>query len=704
MSAIYKRELKSYFNSFIGFLFIGAVLFILGLYFTVYNLFYGYPYISYAVSSAVFLLFISVPILTMRILSEERKQKTDQLILTAPVSVGSIVMGKFLALVTIFAIPVAIISVYPIILSAYGSIPMAEAYVSIGGFFLYGSACIAVGVLISSLTESQVIAAVISFGCLFLCYIMEGICNLISDTGNWLTDLLGCLDMYNRFNAFLTGTLDLGAVMYFVSFTALMLFLTAQSIQKRRYSISVKSFGFGAYNTGMIGLFVILTIVLNLIATEIPSSIKNIDVTTEKIYSLTDISKNFLDELDEEVTIYVLAGETTGDVTLGTTLERFEDASDFVKVEYVDPAVNPRFYMQYTDSAVSSNSLIVVSGKRNKVVDYNNIYATEVDYTTYTTTTTGYDGEGQITSAIAYVTSDSMPKVYMLDGHGELSFSTTFTDAISKENVEFESINLMNYDAIPEDAQCVIINAPSSDLSGDDLKKLTDYMNVGGNIFAVSTWTDSDMPNFNALLAEFDLSVTDGLVIEQDQNYYYQNQAFLLPEIGIDEITTSVYYDYYIFMPYAQGIRVPEEADENISYTALLSTSDSAFARGNVEGVDSYVMTDQDEPGGFAVGVKAKKVIDENNTSTLVLYGSEYMFEDSASQMVSGGNLMLFSGTIGSLTENETSVSVPVKNYEVSNLMITQSSIIIMGMLVTLVIPLGMIVAGFIIWFRRRKR
>ena len=704
MIAVYKRELKSYFQSFIGFLFIAATLCVIGIYFTAYNLFYGYPYMSYAVSSALFLFFISIPILTMRVLSEERKQKTDQLILTAPVSVGSIVVGKFLALLTIFMIPIAIISTYPLILTAFGSVPLTESYISILGFFLYGVTCIAVGIFVSSLTESQVISAVLSFALLFLGYIMDGICSLISSTGNWLTKVLGCLDMYNRFITFLSGTLDLSAVIYFLSFAVLMLFLTVQSIQKRRYSVSVKTLQLGAYNTGLIGIAVVLTVVVNLVAGELPSSIKTVDVTSEKIYSLTDTTKNYLKELDEDVTIYVLAGENTKDSTLSTTLERYDDASEHITVEYVDPAVNPRFYMQYTDSSITTNSMIVVSEKRHKVINYSSVYASEIDYTTYTSTTTGYDGEGQITSAIAYVTSDNMPKVYILEGHGELGLSSSFLSAIDKENMEYESINLMNYDTVPEDAQCLIIHAPTSDLSEDDLNKILTFMENGGNALVVSTWTGQEMPNFEKLLAEYGLGVTDGLIIEQDQNFYYQNQTFLLPDIKYNEMTSGIYNSYYVFVPYAQGIYVPETDDgAEIAYTTLLSTSDSAFARSDLESVTSYEMQEGDEAGPFAIGVRADRTTEEAG-STMVLYTSEYLFEDSASQMVSGANLLLFSGTIGNLTENEISISVPVKSYEVSTLMISQSNIVILALATSIILPLGLLVVGFVIWLRRRKR
>ena len=179
MLAIYKRELKSYFRSFIGFLFIAVTLFFLGLYFSVYNLMNGYPYFAYVVSSVTFLFMLTVPILTMRILAEEKRSKTDQLILTAPVSVGGIVMGKFLALLTIFAIPVAIICFYPLIMAQYGSVPMGEAYLSILAYFLFGMTAIAIGLFLSSVTESQVIAAVLTFLVLFLGYMMDSICSII---------------------------------------------------------------------------------------------------------------------------------------------------------------------------------------------------------------------------------------------------------------------------------------------------------------------------------------------------------------------------------------------------------------------------------------------------------------------------------------------------------------------------------------------
>ena len=180
MYAIYKRELRAYINSFIGLLFMAVSLFFVGIYYTSYQLVNGYPYFSVTIKSVVIIFLISVPVLCMKVFAEERHNKTDQLTLTAPVTVGQIVVGKYLALLTIFGLTTLIICLYPLILSAYGKILIGETFVAIFGYFLYGAAAIAICMLISSLTESQVISAVLGVGVLFIGHIMADLCSIIA--------------------------------------------------------------------------------------------------------------------------------------------------------------------------------------------------------------------------------------------------------------------------------------------------------------------------------------------------------------------------------------------------------------------------------------------------------------------------------------------------------------------------------------------
>lgn len=287
MAAIFKKELRSYLTSMVGYVFIAFILVVVGIYFSVYNLNSGYPEMGMTLSSVTFIFLIVTPILTMRILAEEKRQKTDQMLLTSPVSVSGIVLGKYLSLICIFLIPVALICLYPVILGTLGTINYAVSYTAVLGFFLLGCATLSVGLFVSSLTESQVIAAVISFGLLFLTYIMSGledylptealqtaivyailillaaalIYNLTKSViaavavgaigeivlaavyfaksdllAGSIQKIMGAFEMTTHFENFINGMIDIKGIVYYVSVDIIFIFLTMQSIQKRRWS------------------------------------------------------------------------------------------------------------------------------------------------------------------------------------------------------------------------------------------------------------------------------------------------------------------------------------------------------------------------------------------------------------------------------------------------------------------------------------
>ena len=287
MTSIYKRELKSYLTSMVGYLFIFFILVLTGIYFSAYQLSAAYPKFEYTLSAVTFVFLIGVPILTMRVLAEERKQKTDQLLLTAPVSVGNIVIGKYLALVTVYAIPILVMCTYPLIMSKFGTVAFGSAYTAILGFFLLGCANIAIGVFMSALTESQVIAAVLTFVLLFAFYMMNGISSFFSKTSmstcvtfgllilaaaiilytmiknalisaiaavigevilvviyvvkssvfeGGIQKVLNIFNLSGHFDNFTSNIFDIKGIVYFLSVIAVCLFLTMQSISKRRWN------------------------------------------------------------------------------------------------------------------------------------------------------------------------------------------------------------------------------------------------------------------------------------------------------------------------------------------------------------------------------------------------------------------------------------------------------------------------------------
>lgn len=707
MRAIYKRELKSYFCSFTGWLFVAVNLFVMGLYFVVYNMLMGYPTISYVLQSIVFTFIVTIPILTMRVLSEERKNKTDQLILTAPVSVGRIVLGKYLALVTVLFLPTAFMGILPLFLMQAGEFQMGVSYASLLGFFLYGALALAVGLFLSSLTESVVIAAVLSFGVLFLGYIMPGISNLLTTTGTSgfttaLGRVLACFDMVSRFDTLSSGYFELEAVVYYLTAIGLALFCTAQTIQKRRYRVSGGGIRLGAYSVTGILLVIALTVAVNLGLNYVPEQYSSFDLTENRLFELTQETKDFLSGMSGQVTIYVLAEEGAEDADLAKTLARMADQSAHVTVKHVSPAKNPNFYQKYTDTQPSSNSLIVEGERRSKVVDYGDIYVYEMDYSTYSYQTTGYDGEGQIVSALAYVTTEDMPVLYAVGGHGELELEEKFVNTITKENVACENLMLYSVDEIPEDAQGLILNAPTGDYSKEDAEKVKAYLEKGGNALIVSTLAEGDMTNFNGILDFYGISEVEGTIVEQDRNYYYQNPYYLFPKIESAEVTAPL-ADSLVFAPFSRGLAYEDDLDE-IHYTPLLSTSDSAFSKTEITDGNDYSRGDGDIDGPFVVAVEAEKSTQEGAVSHAFVVGGESMFTGLADDMAPGNNVKLFSSMVSALAEHETSVAVPVKSLSMPNLTFKAQTAYIAAVLCVIVVPLAVLVTGLVIWLRRRRR
>ena len=288
MLAIYKKELRQYFNSMIGFVFLAFFLVIIGIYTWAYNLSSGLGNFVVTLGGISFMYVLLVPILTMRIVAEENRQKTDQLLYTAPVSLTKIIVGKYFAVLTLFSCAFIPICIYPLIIHMYGTdVRLAPAYSSIIGFYLLGAATIAIGLFISSLTESQVIASVVSFITLLLTFLLSNITGMlpteaisqcvmiavlwlviclvfyhmmnnvtvlvmmavIGEAAIWiiyavksslyeslLTNILNTLALSTRFDDFSLGILNYDAIVYYVSIAFLFVFLTIQMIKKKRFN------------------------------------------------------------------------------------------------------------------------------------------------------------------------------------------------------------------------------------------------------------------------------------------------------------------------------------------------------------------------------------------------------------------------------------------------------------------------------------
>lgn len=450
-----------------------------------------------------------------------------------------------------------------------------------------------------------------------------------------------------------------------------------------------------------------MTVVVNLFVAELPATWTSIDVTSTKLYSVTEDTKTYLKGLDKDVTIYVLVSDSGKDNTLDETLQRYEALSDHVTVTYINPAVNPSFAAQYTDSSITSNSMIVVCGDRSRVVDYSDVYTYSYDYSSYTRSVDGYDAEGQLTSAIQYVTMDAseLPVIYAVSGHGETELSGKFTDAVSKANITLSDLTLLKEDAVPSDAAALIINGPTSDFSKDDAEKVINYINGGGKVLITCNYQYQGLTNFESILSAYGMSEESGIVMENDKSYYYSNAPFyLLPTVNSSSYTDSV-SGSYIFAPYSEGISYGENTDD-VTYTSLLETTDDAVSKTDAANAQTSAYEEGDIQGPFSVAVAMEKTIGEDTTAKVVVVGSVQMFTDSADEVVSGNNSSMFTDIISQLVDNSelaTSV-IAAKEYTLSAVTVDAAAAITYGLLFMIALPVVFLLAGIVIWARRRKR
>ena len=485
---------------------------------------------------------------------------------------------------------------------------------------------------------------------------------------------------------------------------------TAQDSGKKKHkpdpkklvgTISKKHIKNGSYSMAMAAVFIVIVVVINMIVGAIPSKYSQLDVSSSKLYTIGDETKKVLKALDKDVTIYQIAASGSEDDTISNLLSRYKDESKHIKVEVKDPVVNPKFASEYTTDDLASNSLIVVCGDRNKVINYNDMYSSSVDYNTWQQTTTGFDGEGQITSAIGYVTSEDLPIMYTLSGHGEKDLDSSFKEDIQKANIDIKELNLLTEGKVPDDADCLMIVSPTSDISEEEKTELLDYLEAGGKAMIFSDYTQDDLPNFDAVLENYGVKCAEGIVFEGDnQHYGMQMPYYLVPTVNsTDASSETASAGSYVLAPYAQGIQKTDDVRDTVTIDSILTTSDKAMQSSNIEKEDG------DVDGPFDLGVAITEKLDDDKETQIVYYSTANLMESQINQMVSGGNekLLLESLNWMTSTDDSNSVSIPSKSLESTSLTVTDYAAAFWKICTIGLIPGVFLVAGFLIWLKRRK-
>lgn len=481
----------------------------------------------------------------------------------------------------------------------------------------------------------------------------------------------------------------------------------------------------GAYSVGMTVLVLAVVIVFNLVVGQIPEAYRNLDVSSTKIYDISDTTTELLDDLDSEVDMKVLAVKDDTDERITTFLSRYASLSDKINVEWIDPVLHPS---ALTDYDTTENTIVISCEDTGKTttVSFNDILVMD-QYSYYyygTTSYTEFDGEGQLTGAVNYVTNEADHTIYQTTGHGESTLSTTITDLMEKNSYTLSEVNLLMSTSIPEDCDLLLMYAPTTDLSEDEAQMLRDYLACGGKAMILFGDTSSaDLPNLAGVLSEYGIEAADGYIADPTR-CYQGNYYYIFPELSVSGELADNISSEMVLLTNAHGMNLSDPERDTISTTSFMSSSDQAYA----------VTEETQQQGSYALGAVATETIestdeeesdsgDDAETDTAEAEDTSDSAESDSEEamesrltVISAGSLIdqSITDTFQQLENTQLFMNAVTANFEgVQNLSIEAKSLGteyntmqhtgVLSLLVIFGIPAVILIGGFVVWFRRRR-
>ncbi len=459
----------------------------------------------------------------------------------------------------------------------------------------------------------------------------------------------------------------------------------------------------GSYSLIITAVVLAILVAVNVFVNVLPTTWTKLDISSSQLYSITSNTKVVVNNLQKDVTIYWIVQADMEDDILENLLGKYESLSDHIDVVKKNPDVFPTFTEQYTTEDVPNNSLIVECGQRFRYISNEDIYEYELDYYTYQSYAEAFDGEGAITSAIDYVVSDDLPALYLLEGHGEEDLPAELREQIEKENIEMQQLSLLSLENIPEDADCVMIYAPASDLSKEESEMLSAHVKKGGKLLVISgPLEDVTLTNLHTLLNNYGVEVTEGIVVEGSSSHYLYGYPYLvLPDMNPHAITDPLIEDrYQPMLSVASGLTMTDDGGTGTGEVSqLLTTSDFAFSKVAGYGLSTYEHEEGDIDGPFALAV----AIEDLSDGGLVWFSSNDFLDYNSYSSGANGDLVM--NALSSLIGETEAVSIRSKSLNYNYLTISEETSSFLKVLMIGIIPLTYLGVGItVILIKRRQQ
>ena len=450
----------------------------------------------------------------------------------------------------------------------------------------------------------------------------------------------------------------------------------------------------GSYSVGLTVLVIAIVIVFNLVIGQIPEAYRNLDMSSTKIYEISDTTKDLLSGLNDKVDMKVLAVKKDTDDRIKTFISKYAALSDKINVEWIDPVLHPSALTEYN----ASENTIVVS----------------CEATGKTTT---------ISFAVNYVTSDVQKTIYKVSGHGEAELSSTVTDLMSKNNYTLTELNLLMADSIPDDCDLLLMNAPTNDLSENEVTLLTNYLAAGGKVMCLLGDTSlTDFPNLASVLKVYGIEGVDGYIA--DPTRCYQNQPYyIFPQLNVSGDLANGISSQMVLLTNAHGMTLTDPTRDTITTSAFMETSENGYA----------VTESEQKQGTYELGVVATETIssgDDSSSDSSDAEATDTTTDDSESTedseessttearltVISAGSLIdqnitdafsqlenaqIFMNAVSANFDGVQNLSIEAKSLGTEYNTIQHAGLF--SLLVIFGIPAVILIAGFSVWFRRRK-
>lgn len=479
-----------------------------------------------------------------------------------------------------------------------------------------------------------------------------------------------------------------------------------------------RSLKLGGYSVIVTAVVIAIVIVVNLAVRLLPTKYTKYSTSTVGLYDISETSRGILSKVKDKISIYVVSDPSYTDEVTREYVAKYAGLNSNISWSTVDPAVKPGFLKEYTSESLNSQQthlvLVNKNNGRSRVIPYTDIYYQkytqqellyyQMYYGSVPDNPTYFNIEQQLTSAVDYLTAEKLPTVYYITGHGETALDSTVTGLIGAENIDLAELPLLTKGSVPDDADAVIINAATKDFTEDEIKALEAYTAKGGNVIMTSFYNsklkERNLTNLYGFAKSLGLEYKDVKVYEGGGKFV-QSPDNILPTLVDKKYSSAIGNNTYLLMVQCNAITLAKTAPEGVTLTELLTTSVLGFAKTEVTEETKSEKEEGDEEGTFVLGAMAEKTVD-GKTSKLVWLASPVLLDGRSLSYYS--NISYFMAILTDLCEKESSVTINAKSLQIEALTVSEASANLWGIILIAVIPLAVLVTGFVIWNRRIKR